>query len=498
MPPHAPHPSVDGPRPLRSLEEAAALVSTEAEGRPLLLVGMSGSPGAGKSTAAEVLHRALPGSLVLPLDGYHLPQARLRELGRRDRMGAPDTFDVEGFVSVLHRLRSARPGDRLRVASFDRSIEEPVPESVELTIGERTVVVIEGNYLLLDDDGWGEVAPLLDLRLHLRLDPAVRRRRLVARHLRFGKALDEALAWTDGPDEENARRIEAAATRADAIIEEAPSAPLRVLHLSDTHLLADPALRYNRIVDTRAALDSVLEAHSAVEGIDAVVVSGDLTDDGDPASYRHLRDRLSSWCAERGAELVLALGNHDDPAGFGVDGPWNTAVDVRGVRFLVLDSTVPGGASWGLLTETTLAWFRAQLREQPATPSVVVLHHPPIEAVSPLHRHMGLANPHDLWEALEGHAVLAVLAGHWHHAFVDTTTPVPVVVAPGAANRTDVLAGPAHERSLAASGASIVEVAAGGVRVTSTEVAAPRRGEELFDVSGEVLADWQRRLGFPG
>lgn len=488
----------DGPRILSSLAETVELIVDEAEEHPLLLVGVSGSPGAGKSTVSDALRAAVPGSLVLPLDGYHLPQARLRELGRRDRMGAPDTFDVEAFVSVLRRLRSARPGDRIRAASFDRSIEEPLPDELELPIAERTVVIVEGNYLLLDDDGWGRVAPLLDLRVHLRLDPAVRRRRLVARHLRFGKALDEALAWSDGPDEANARRIEAASERADAILEETPSTPLRLLHLSDTHLLADPDLRYNRIVDTRAALDAVLDAHSAVAGLDAVIVSGDLADDGDPASYRHLRDRLSSWCAERGAELVLALGNHDDREGFGSGGAWNTATEVRGVRILVLDSSVPGGASWGLLAEPTLAWLRARLSEEPDRPAVVVLHHPPIEAVTPLHRHMGLANPHDLWEALEGSAVRAVLAGHWHHAFVDTTTPVPVVVAPGAANRTDVLAGQEHERSIAASGAAIVEVSEGGVRVTSTEVAAPHRGEELFDVSGEVLAEWQRRLGFPG
>ena len=492
-------PLPDPSRPVHaSLDEAATAILRAAEGRALLLVGITGSPGAGKSTIAERLRALLPESLVLPLDGYHLPQARLRELGRRDRMGAPDTFDVGGFVAAMRTLRTARPGDVVRVSSFDRSIEEPVPESLALPLGERTIVLVEGNYLLLEGEGWGEVAGLLDLTLHLNVEPALRRRRLVARHLRFGKTLEEAIAWTDGPDERNAERIEAAGARADALLDEAPPRAFRILHLSDTHLLADPEARYNRIVDPRASLRAVLAAHSAVADLDAVVVSGDLSDDGDPESYRELRATLEEWCAERGAELVLALGNHDDRAGFGAGGPWNREVVVHGIRILVLDSSVPGGASWGLLAEPTLAWLRSRARADPTAPTVVVLHHPPIEAVTPLHRRMGLANPHDFWEAVGGARLLAVLAGHWHHAFVDTANAAPVVVAPGAANRTDVLAGPAHERSIAASGAAIVEVLPTGVRVTSTEIDAPHRGTELFDVGGEVLAEWQRRLGFPG
>lgn len=483
---------------LRSIEDAVDLIAESAVGRPLLLVGLAGAPGAGTSSAAAELVARIPEAVLLPLDGYHLPQAELRGLGRRKRRGAPDAVDVQAFVSLLRMLRGARAGDILLAPSFDPSIGEPVPDAPELVVGDRTVVVVEGDHLLSDEDGWAEVAPLLDLRLHLRLDPMVRRRRLVARHLRFGMSLDEALARADGPDEASARRIEAAAGLADAILEPASAAPLRILHLSDTHLLARSSDRYNRIVDPRAALDAVLDAHSRVPSIDAVVVSGDLADDGDPASYRHLRERLSEWCAARGAVPVLALGNHDDRSGFGAGGPWNTVTELRGVRVLVLDSSVPGGTSWGLLTESTLRWLRERLAEEPTRPSIIVLHHPPIEAVTPLHRGMGLINPHDFWEAVSGSPVLAVLAGHWHHAFVDTTTPAPVVVAPGGANRTDVLAGPLHERSVAASGAAIVEVHAGGVRVTATEVPAPHRGAELFDVSGDVLDDWQRRLGFPG
>ncbi|OOB91071.1 metallophosphoesterase [Rathayibacter sp. VKM Ac-2630] len=491
-------PSPSSPPTLGSLADAVSLVGAVRRERPLLIVGITGSPGSGKSTLAEQLHRRIPRSVVLPLDGYHLPQHRLRELGRRDRMGAPDTFDTDGFMTVLRMLRSAPPGSTVSASSFDRSIEEPVPGALSLPVEDGTVVLVEGNYLLLRDEGWEDVGALLDLRIHLRVPPSTRRARLVARHLRFGKTLDEAIAWTDGPDATNAQRIEAAARSADVVLEPGSERPLRLLHLSDTHLLADPEGRYNRILETRAGLDRLLAAHDAVEGIDAVVVSGDLADDGSPESYSALRKTLAAWCADRGAELVLALGNHDDREGFGSAGPWNTETAVRGVRILALDSSVPGGASWGLLEQPTLAWLRDRIAEDPAAPVVIVLHHPPIEAAAPLHTVMGLVHPHDLWEAASGGTVLAVLAGHWHHAFVDTTGPAPVVVAPGAANRTDVLAGPRHERSVAASGASIVDVSADGVRVTSTEIDSPHRGTELFDVSGERLADAKRRLGFPG
>ncbi|WP_157602694.1 metallophosphoesterase [Rathayibacter sp. Leaf296] len=491
-------PSSSSPPTLDSLADVVSLIGETRRGRPLLVVGITGSPGSGKSTLAEELHRRTPRSVVLPLDGYHLPQSRLRELGRRDRMGAPDTFDTDGFTAVLRMLRSAPAGSTVSASSFDRSVEEPVRDALALSVEDGTVVLVEGNYLLLRDEGWEDVSALLDLRIHLRVPETTRRARLVARHLRFGKTLDEAIAWTDGPDERNARRIEGAARFADVVLEQASERPLRLLHLSDTHLLADPAGRYNRILDTRAGLEQLLAAHDAVGGIDAVVVSGDLADDGAPESYSALRSTLAAWCAERGAELVLALGNHDDREGFGSSGPRNTATTVRGVRILTVDSSVPGGASWGLLTEPTLAWLRERIAEDPAAPIVIVLHHPPIKAVAPLHTVMGLVNAHDLWEAASGGTVLAVLAGHWHHAFVDTTTPAPVVVAPGAANRTDVLAGPRHERSVAASGASIVDVSPDGVRVTSTEIDSPHRGTELFDVSGERLADAKRRLGFPG
>ena len=178
------------------------------------LIGIAGAPGAGKSTIAAALAHRLHGT-VLPMDGFHLPQARLVELGSRDRMGAPDTFDVDGFVRVLADLRMS--GGPVFAPAFDREREEPVPDAIAIQPEVRHVVV-EGNYLLLQSGGWERVAPLLDVTVFIELERGIRQQRLIERHLRFGKTLEDATAWALGTDERNALLIEATASRADHVL----------------------------------------------------------------------------------------------------------------------------------------------------------------------------------------------------------------------------------------------------------------------------------------
>ncbi|MDP9027312.1 MAG: nucleoside/nucleotide kinase family protein, partial [Actinomycetota bacterium] len=130
------------------------------------------------------------------------------ELGRRERMGAPDTFDVEGLAAVLREL-GLDGTETVTAPGFDRSIEEPVPGAISIGRTIRTVY-IEGNYLLL----WDSVAELLDESWYLQLDDEVRRARLVARHVTFGKTPEEARAWVAAVDDPNARVIAASAARA--------------------------------------------------------------------------------------------------------------------------------------------------------------------------------------------------------------------------------------------------------------------------------------------
>ena len=179
------------------------------------LIGIVGAPGAGKSTVAAALASRLDSAVVLPMDGFHLPQQRLVELGRRDRMGAPDTFDVDGFVRVLAALRA--PAATVLAPAFDREREEPVPDAIAIRPDVQHVIV-EGNYLLLGHSGWERVAPLLDVTVFIELERGIRQQRLIDRHVRFGKSLEDARGWALGTDERNAVLVEATASRADHVL----------------------------------------------------------------------------------------------------------------------------------------------------------------------------------------------------------------------------------------------------------------------------------------
>jgi pantothenate kinase len=225
---------------LRTIEEVAAIIASASASAPdrRIIVGIVGPPGAGKSTIADAVVerlnldspskiqdatqvRGMSRAALLPMDGFHLAQKRLVELGRRERMGAPDTFDVDGFLETLRELRAAaafgNSGHPVTAPGFDRRIEEAVPDQIVI-LPEFPIVVVEGNYLLLRSDGWEQAAPLLDLSFFVQLDQEERLRRLVDRHVRFGKTAEAAQAWALGPDEANAVLIAATSTYADHVI----------------------------------------------------------------------------------------------------------------------------------------------------------------------------------------------------------------------------------------------------------------------------------------
>ncbi|KND37485.1 pantothenate kinase [Streptomyces europaeiscabiei] len=195
-------------------DRARALADTG--GRCVL--GIAGPPGAGKSTLAEQLVTALDGRAALvPMDGFHLAAAELERLGRADRKGAPDTFDAAGYTALLRRLRAPDPVHAVYAPAFDRSLEEPVAGSLPVPPGVP-LVVTEGNYLLLDDGPWAPVRGLLDEVWFLELDPEVRVRRLVDRHVRHGRPRHRAEEWVTRSDEANARLVGRGRDRADLIV----------------------------------------------------------------------------------------------------------------------------------------------------------------------------------------------------------------------------------------------------------------------------------------
>ncbi|GAA3376998.1 nucleoside/nucleotide kinase family protein [Streptomyces sannanensis] len=182
------------------------------------ILGIAGAPGAGKSTIAERLVSALDGQAVLvPMDGFHLAGAELRRLGRAHRKGAPDTFDAAGYAALLARLRAHEQDTVVYAPAFDRSLEEPVAGSVPVPSGVP-LVVTEGNYLLHDEGPWAPVRALLDEVWFLEIDADVRVRRLVDRHVRYGKDRPYAEAWVRDSDEANARLVELGRDRADLVV----------------------------------------------------------------------------------------------------------------------------------------------------------------------------------------------------------------------------------------------------------------------------------------
>lgn len=213
------------PVTIEALAERAGELAATGERR---ILGLVGAPGAGKSFLAERLAQVLGPDLavVVPMDGFHLAQEVLVALGREARKGAADTFDAEGYVALLRRLRAPRehvwPDQDPALAGvvlaplFRRDLEEPVGSAVPVR-PDVPLVITEGNYLLRDDGPWCDVAGLLDESWFVASPEDLRLARLVARHELFGRSPREARERSWGSDELNARQISATAGAADHV-----------------------------------------------------------------------------------------------------------------------------------------------------------------------------------------------------------------------------------------------------------------------------------------
>jgi pantothenate kinase len=214
------------PRPSRvdvagAVDRALAVAArTPASGRAV--IGIAGSPGSGKSTLARAVVAAVdaamgPGTAVqVPMDGFHLSNAAIADLGRSDRKGAIDTFDAAGYVALVRRLAAAEE-DVTWAPDFDRRIDEPVAGSIAVPRATR-LVVTEGNYLLDAEAPWASLPPSFTETWFCVVDTEVRVGRLVGRHVQHGRDLAAARAWATEVDGANAVRIEPTAVRADLLV----------------------------------------------------------------------------------------------------------------------------------------------------------------------------------------------------------------------------------------------------------------------------------------
>lgn len=219
-----------------------------------------------------------------------------------------------------------------------------------------------------------------------------------------------------------------------------------ILHLSDTHLLADGQL-YDR-VDSEARLRKVfddLERSGARP--DAIVFTGDLADRGEPVAYGKLRSIIDPVARRLGAQTIWVMGSHDDRAAFRTTllgqssstDPIDRVYYLDGLRIVTLDTSVPGH-HFGQLSSSQLDWLADELATDAPHGTILAMHHPPVPCVLDLAVTVELREQGALAEVLKGTDVRSIIAGHLHYSTSATFAGIPVSVASASCYTQDLAA----------------------------------------------------------
>ncbi|MBD0413687.1 nucleoside triphosphate hydrolase [Oryzicola mucosus] len=203
---------------MSEIASIAAKIFKQAAHKDRYVVAIAGPPGAGKSTLSAALHDVLPqgSSVVVPMDGFHYDDAILDRRGLRSRKGAPETFDFAGFETLVKRIRSGEPD--IAIPVFDRSMELS-RAAADIVASDAKFILVEGNYLLLDEDPWRRLAPLFDFSIFVDVPRAVLEERLMRRWLGHGRSEADARAWIAGNDMPNVDRVLNARAQAGLVLE---------------------------------------------------------------------------------------------------------------------------------------------------------------------------------------------------------------------------------------------------------------------------------------
>lgn len=291
--------------------------------------------------------------------------------------------------------------------------------------------------------------------------------------------------------------------------------PARLLHFSDLHLSTSGA-RYDG-VDPDRSLSLVLDACAHLDDLAAVVVTGDIADDGSAPAYRRAHAALLNFAQERGAHLMMSTGNHDDRATFtdvlghghfrpdgsssghaGPRGRISASTTVAGLRIVTLDSLVPG--KWfGRLGPEQLDWLLGLLKAEPELPTVIAFHHPPITLDVEIQRRVRLEDGDGLSSTIGHGTPVALLCGHFHQQISGRLGGVPTWVTPGVYTRIDHLSGPVGtERAIAGGAATVVDLTTPSNPTFATMAADdPDAGREVYVTTLSELREELREFGVP-
>lgn len=206
-----------------SLKELAERVLSlrDADASQRVVVAIAGSPGSGKSTLAKHLVGMLNSSgseiaVYLPMDGFHLSNSTLKRGGLENRKGSIDTFDGWGFLALLRRILQER-GHTIYAPSFHRIVDEGVAGDIGVE-DHHSVVVIEGNYLLVQEEPWRSIRSLVTEAWFCETPEAERLERLIKRHTLYGRPAEEAKLWATQVDGNNAELIEKTRPYSDLVV----------------------------------------------------------------------------------------------------------------------------------------------------------------------------------------------------------------------------------------------------------------------------------------
>ena len=239
-----------------------------------------------------------------------------------------------------------------------------------------------------------------------------------------------------------------------------------IVHLSDTHFLADSAALYGSVPTDGSVTQAMAQLERSGLRPAAIVLTGDIADRGEADAYRRVRELIEATAKRLGSTVVWVMGNHDDRTTFRstllrepttVDAPPATrpvdqVFDIDGLRIIALDTSVPG-YHHGELTTAQLAWLADILSSAAERGTLLALHHPPIPTLLPLMNILELREHKRLADVIAGSDIRAILGGHLHYATTGLFAGIPVSVAAATCYTMD-LSAPARELTGVAGGTS--------------------------------------------